>query len=208
MGCTVSMHKQVSVSKQRNFLPLFFLSVESYNIHMKTNNTLYKKGVAKPVAILLILAGVLIALAAIGMYSSMQEQTIKPTVQTPALTPTPANPVTPPVAIACGIHIASPVSNVPIISPVTISGYVDSQCHWGAFEGQTGTVIVYDATNTALSPEIPLTAESEWMQQVVNFKVKVGFSRPNTSQGYLLFSNEDVSGEHPETYTYPVIFQM
>lgn len=170
------------------------------------NNTLYSRGVSKPVGILLVLAGILIALAAIGKYSSMQEQALKPTIQQPPQSST--TPTTSPVATECGIHITSPVSNVPITSPVTISGYVDGQCHWNAFEGQTGTVVIYSDKNVALSPAIPLIAEGEWMQQVVNFKIKVGFSAPHSSKGYLLFTNEDASGEYPESYSHPITFQM
>lgn len=163
--------------------------------------------------ILLILLGVILAVAAIGMYTSMNKKgTVAPT---PTATPSPTTPgpaATPePPQLApiteCGIYITSPYSNAPQISPMTIAGFIDGKCHWTAFEGQTGTVTVYNDKNVALSPAIPLMAVGEWMQPSVNFSVKVGYSAPHSTKGYLLFTNEDASGMYPETYNYPIRFQ-
>ncbi len=173
---------------------------------------MYQKGFSN---ILLIIVGIIIALAAIGMYSSMKNRpkyaptpVQTPSVATPIPSPTTPTPTPTPVVTApCGIHVTSPSSTTPQTSPMTITGYVDGQCHWGAFEGQTGTVTVFNDKNVALSSQIPLTATEDWMQQVVHFQVKIGYSAPHSTNGYLLFSNEDASGMFPQTYQYPIKFQ-
>ncbi len=171
---------------------------------------MYQKGFSN---VLIIIFGILICVAAIGLYSSMNKAPARPSTSTPkpqtSPTPAPAPTPTPPVALECGIHITSPTSSTEqLTTPIVISGYVDGQCHWGAFEANAGSVVVYNDQNTALSPQVPLTVTGNWMQSPAYFNVKVGFSAPHRPRGYLLFTNDDASGMFPMTYQYPITFGM
>jgi hypothetical protein len=94
--------------------------------------------------------------------------------------------------------------NAKISSPITIRGKVYGN-GWNGFEGQVGTVSLYNGEGTIILTEI-LTATTDWMKLPTAFETTLDFS------GYegpatLVFKNENPSGEpsRDKTFSVPVI---
>ena len=106
-----------------------------------------------------------------------------------------------------GIEIFSPKANVVVMSPLKITGKTSGN-GWIGFEAQVGTVKLLDETGKVLAVGI-LTAQGEWMQQVVNFETTLSFTTPATTSGSLVFYNENPSGEAEKnkTFSLPVKFK-
>ncbi len=106
-----------------------------------------------------------------------------------------------------GIEVSIPKSGELIKSPLKITGKVDGN-GWTGFEGQVGTVKLLDDTGKVLAFGI-LTAQGEWMQQVINFETTLTFATPATAGGSLVFYNENPSGEaaKDKTFSLPVNFK-
>src|SRR3989338_4339913 len=108
---------------------------------------------------------------------------------------------------AQGIEISSPTSGELVKSPLKITGKVTGE-GWIGFEAQVGTVKLLDETGKVLAFGI-LTAQGEWMQQVINFETALSFTAPATASGSLVFYNENPSGEveRNKTFSLPVKFK-
>lgn len=115
-----------------------------------------------------------------------------------------ANPV---VTGTDGIEIFSPKPNEAVISGAKITGLVKGN-GWTAFEGQTGTVKLFDNTGKELGLGI-LTATEDWMKIPVNFETTIYYDYPGDGDGKLVFYNENASGEaeRNKTFTMPVKLQ-
>ncbi len=179
--------------------------------------------------VLFVIIGVILGLAAIGFFtistaphsnttsspgvisppqtdstSSTNSGQTNPPQTTPSLPPA---PVSPPAVVACGIYITSPSINQMIVGTANIAGYIDGKCHWSAFEAQAGTAQIYNSNNQSISAKVPLTVSGNWMQMPAYFTAKLSMTAaPHTPTGYILFTNEDPSGNFPVTYKLPVSF--
>lgn len=96
------------------------------------------------------------------------------------------------VEIKKGLVVDNLQENDMISSPFKITGYVNGD-GWVGFEGQVGTVSLYDSANTLLDIK-PLTATSEWMTSTVRFEANLEFFT-TAAEGKLVFRNENASGE-------------
>lgn len=105
-----------------------------------------------------------------------------------------------------GLEITSPKPNDMVLSPLTILGSVNGN-GWIGFEGQVGTVKLFDETGNELAMGI-LTAQGEWMQQIIYFETILEFTRTTSDFGSLVFYNENPSGEsqRDKTFTLPIKF--
>ncbi len=103
------------------------------------------------------------------------------------------------------ISVEAPISGSIISSPVTVRGIVRSG--WTAFEGQVGTVTVYDENGAELGVGI-LAATTDWLRLPVSFGVSVPFQAPTGKTGTLVFESENPSGDPGLTRVYkmPVSF--
>ncbi len=108
---------------------------------------------------------------------------------------------------AADIEIFSPQPNEEISSPLKITGIVRGN-GWSGFEGQVGTVRLFDERDNELGLAI-LTAKGEWMQQVIDFETTLWFNYQGNGSGKLVFYNENPSGEpaREKTFTLPVKLQ-
>ncbi len=105
----------------------------------------------------------------------------------------------------CGIKVFSPLPGQKVAFPLEVSGYVNG-CNWSPFEGQVGTLEMRDK-NQALSPLIVIPVDGDNYTLPAYFKIKVIPQKNVTSvDGVLIFHNEDASGEHPETFQVPISF--
>lgn len=110
-----------------------------------------------------------------------------------------------PIQTSAGIQIDAPKANEKIASPLTIKGIVNGN-GWTGFEGQVGTVRLFDQDGKELALGI-LTATGDWMQLPTNFETKLFFDYTGENPGKLVFYNENASGE-PErnkTFELPVV---
>lgn len=107
--------------------------------------------------------------------------------------------------VATGLTVFAPSVNATIASPFKITGIVNGD-GWYGFEGQVGSVTVYDSVGTVLDIK-PLTATSDWMTSTVRFEANIEFLTTATS-GVLIFKNENASGEpaRDKTVSMPVQF--
>lgn len=109
-----------------------------------------------------------------------------------------------------GLVVESPQSDAVVSFPLTVKGNITGEDGWIAFEGQTGTVQVFDQDDLAVSSVVPLTATEDWMQSVVHFETIVASTATSTAatSGYLKFTAENPSGEGAGTeYRLPVKFK-
>ncbi len=105
----------------------------------------------------------------------------------------------------CGVKVFSPLPGQKVSFPLEVSGYVNG-CGWVPFEGQVGTLEVRDNKN-ALSPLIILPVDGDNYTLPAYFKVKINpQNNPISSEGVLIFHNDDPSGENPQTFQVPVVF--
>ncbi len=91
-----------------------------------------------------------------------------------------------------GIQVALPKANEEIFSPLKITGITNGD-GWNGFEGQVGTVRLFDSTGNQLSLGI-LTATTDWMNPPVNFETTLEFNVLADGDGTLVFKNENASG--------------
>jgi len=103
-----------------------------------------------------------------------------------------------------GIRVTFPKPNEFISSPLKIGGIVNGN-GWTGFEGQVGTVKLFDASNKELALGI-LTATEDWMQFPTNFETTLFFDYPADGTGRLVFYNENASGdlERDRTFSIPI----
>lgn len=115
--------------------------------------------------------------------------------------------VTPVVDGKHGIQVFSPKENEMISSPLKIIGMVKGD-GWTGFEGQVGTVKLFDSSGKELAIGI-LTAQGEWMQPIIDFETNLFFDYPGDGFGNLIFYNENASGEpeRDKTFILPVKLQ-
>jgi hypothetical protein len=105
-----------------------------------------------------------------------------------------------------GIQVSFPTPNTVIKSPLKITGAVSGK-GWTGFEGQVGTVKLFDANGNQLALGI-LTATTDWMMLPVQFQTTLVYVTPVTPTGSLVFYNENPSGDpaKDKTFTVPVNF--
>lgn len=101
---------------------------------------------------------------------------------------------------SAGIEVFSPKPGEVVASPLKITGKTSGN-GWIGFEAQVGTVKLLDETGKVLAFGV-LTAQGEWMQQVINFETTLAFSAPATAGGSLVFYNENPSGEAERNKTF------
>lgn len=103
-----------------------------------------------------------------------------------------------------GIKIDNIVKNQTVQSPLSIRGTVSGD-GWTGFEGQVGTVKLQDSKGRELALGI-LTATEDWMKLPTNFETTLYFVSEKEEDGYLVFHNENPSGDldRDRTYTIPV----
>lgn len=104
-----------------------------------------------------------------------------------------------------GIQITAPVPGATVSAPLKITGFIKGD-GWAGFEGQVGTVKLFDSNNNELALGI-LTATEEWMKAPpVNFETTLYFDYPAEGAGTLVFYNENASGEpdRNRTFSMPV----
>jgi len=103
-----------------------------------------------------------------------------------------------------GIEITLPTANSVVSSPLKITGMVKGN-GWTGFEGQVGTVKLFDESNNELGMGI-LTASADWMQLPTPFETTIFFDYPGDGNGKLVFYNDNASGEaeRDRTFTLPV----
>lgn len=92
-----------------------------------------------------------------------------------------------------GIVILAPNENELVSSPLKIEGYINGD-GWIGFEGQVGTVKLFDNANKELGMAI-LTAKGEWMQVKIDFETTLWFNYQGEGSGKMVFYNENPSGE-------------
>ncbi len=95
-------------------------------------------------------------------------------------------------SIEKGITIFSPKQNELISSPLKITGIINGD-GWFGFEGQVGTVTLYDGGDNELEKGI-LKATTEWTKLPTNFEVTLEFKDSLQGVG-LIFRNENPSGD-------------
>ena len=105
-----------------------------------------------------------------------------------------------------GITISLPKVNDIISSPLKIVGTVIGY-GWTGFEGQVGTVTLYDGGDNELAKGV-LKATTEWTALPTNFEVTLEFNT-GFSGGSLVFQNENPSGDpdKDKTFMLPVKFK-
>ena len=136
----------------------------------------------------------------------------------PSVSPTPSASATPtptPTPESVGLVVNTPLINGEVSFPLNIKGSVTGDNYWGAFEGQVGTVELYNAYDEKILNAVPLTATTEnWMQFPTEFSVMLGdketIKKVKTETGYLLFHSENPSDmrELDRKYRLPVKFDL
>ncbi len=111
------------------------------------------------------------------------------------------------VAASRGLFsVDSPNLNSVVFSPILILGF--AKADWGIFEGQAGTVHLYDGNGKDLGMAI-LKVNGDWMQPEVQFSSSLSFTAPaNGGTGKLVFKNDNASEDsaRDKTYEMPVKF--
>ena len=108
--------------------------------------------------------------------------------------------------VTCGLNVTAPLPNAKFSSGDQIQGFVNG-CHWVAFEATAGSVQAVDVYGNFVSARIPLQVLGSWMQLPANFSVNLNLTAaPQTQTGFLVFQNDDPSGENPETVKIPISF--
>lgn len=91
-----------------------------------------------------------------------------------------------------GIEVFSPVEGEEISSPFVVRGLVKGN-GWTGFEGQVGTVTLYNGENQPLTSGI-LTATTDWMKLPTRFETTLEFFSPFEDSGKIVFKNENAEG--------------
>lgn len=101
-------------------------------------------------------------------------------------------------ASECGLIVTSPLSNQTVTFPLIITGTVEAGliggCRWGIFEGEAGTVAVYDTNGNKRSDTVILAPIPNWMSPGAHsFTVTIPAltSQPYTNDLNLIFKDND-----------------
>ena len=154
--------------------------------------------------IAIVVVGVILLIGAFLLMNNQMITNILPTMSpSPTVSPT-ASPSPSPIS---GIEVTSPLQNALITSPLTIKGAVHGY-GWIGFEGQVGTVKLFNSANVQIGNTAILTAVGNWMQTDVNFQTTLTFVSPGSGTGKLVFYNENPSGDplKDKTFTVNVAF--
>jgi hypothetical protein len=119
-------------------------------------------------------------------------------------TTTPITPVTPVQSGQGLITVTIPKANQVISSPFTVSG--EAKGNW--FFEASAPVEIRDA-NGKLLGQGPVQAEGNWMTtDFVPFKGTITFSKSSTTNGTIIFKNDNPSGlpENDRSYSIPIKF--
>ena len=165
-----------------------------------------QKGV---VNVLLIIVGLILSAILVGLFASGVKNPF-------GGSPAPVNPVTPPVTTTttvppinpiCGLTVTAPQPNQTVGQGFLITG-TQNGCGWVAFEAVAGTVQAIKIDGTPISAQIPIVISGNWMQLPINFQVALNLTSvpPSGSSGFLVFKNDDLSGENPKTIAISVKF--
>src|SRR3989344_487206 len=100
------------------------------------------------------------------------------------------------------IQVFLPKANETVSSPLEVTGSVNGE-GWIGFEGQVGTVKLFDSFGKELALGI-LTATEDWMKSSVNFESTLWFDYPENGTGKLVFYNENPSGEPERNKTFEI----
>lgn len=92
-----------------------------------------------------------------------------------------------------GLVVTAPVEDGVVSSPLKITGYINGNDNWTAFEAQAGTARLYDNLGNLLVTA-PLMATADWMTSTVPFEANLVFVTAAPT-GTLIFKNENPSGE-------------
>ena len=103
-----------------------------------------------------------------------------------------------------GIQISMPHEQDVVSSPLTISGIVTGN-GWAGYEGQVGTVVLYDTGDNQLASGV-LTTTTEWTSLPIHFEAVLNFKEPIGGIGGLVFYNENPSGDpaNDKTFTWSI----
>lgn len=103
------------------------------------------------------------------------------------------------------IRVYSPRPQDLVSSPLSIYGTVKQK--WGIFEGEAGTVTLYDGNGKNLGVGI-LRVDGDWMRDPeLKFETEINFTKPSTSSGMLVFiGNSPKEGSFAGSYKLPVVF--
>lgn len=193
----------------RSFVRLLYintrlLNCQNYKLSFWFEGKLDKKTMEKPFLIIsIVVVGVILLIAAF-MLMNNQVSTVQPTPSpTVTLSPSPSMSPSP----TSGIEVTLPAQNALITSPVTIKGTTHGN-GWIGFEGQVGTVKLFNSSNVQLGSTAILTAVGNWMQTDINFQTTLTFVSPGSGTGKLVFYNENPSGDplKDQTFTVNVTF--
>lgn len=104
-----------------------------------------------------------------------------------------------------GIEITSPKSGEEISLPIKITGTVNGN-GWGGFEGQVGTVKLFDHNGLQLGQTAILNATTSWTTSPINFEANLVFTSNGAKDATLIFYNENPSGDpaKDKTFTLPI----
>ena len=139
------------------------------------------------------------------------------TAPVPTDTPSPSATFLPNATVSptpsLDLFVSAPKANQTVKFPLIITGEVRG-LGWNGFEGQVGTVALYNAYGEKVIGPAPLTTITDWMQLPTSFSVTIGdkdtIKQVKTETGYLLFRNENPSGDPERDYEYrvPVKFDL
>lgn len=103
-----------------------------------------------------------------------------------------------------GIEVFAPAEGEEIYSPFVVRGIVKGN-GWTGFEGQVGTVTLYNGENQPLAFGI-LTATTDWMRLPTRFEAELNFFSTFQDSGKLVFKNENAEGspERDREFVLPV----
>jgi hypothetical protein len=104
---------------------------------------------------------------------------------------------------AGGIEIISPKINEEILSPLKIKGVTNG---WNGFEGQVGTVKLFNNNGEQLGQTAILSATTDWTKPPVSFEATLNFVSTGAQDGALIFYNENPSGlpQYEKQFVLPV----
>ena len=110
--------------------------------------------------------------------------------------------------LVCGIFVEKPASGEELIigNNFQVKGYVNG-CNWTAFEAEAAVISIEDANGNIVMEKKPIPVSGEWMQLPAYFdSIFIPNLPATTGTGFVIFENEDASGENPQTFKVPVVF--
>lgn len=110
--------------------------------------------------------------------------------------------------LVCGLAVESPTEGAELIigQAFQVKGYVNG-CGWTAFEAEAAVVSIEDANGGIVMVKTPVPVSGEWMQLPAYFDSTFTPNLPATAgTGFVIFENEDPSGENPQMYKVPITF--